>query len=168
MTDEVISQLQSIAGLKIECPSCGCEFPFKRARAFNMYAEYPPSVDQILLLRKTLALQQRAELKLRRKLLAEDRRKRPDRISVTAEATNFGQIGEQILPALETFPYKQDECRVLFKPVDYVVFVGLSACARVEEIRFVEAKTGGGALSPGQRQIRDRVGERKVSHKVIG
>jgi len=167
MADEVITKLHSISGLRIECPGCGSEFPFKRAKAFDMYEKYPPSADEIIASRIQGVAETLADIATRRKELAENRKRKPERITVSTEATVFGQIGEHIFPALTSFPYKRDECRVLLKPVDYVVFAGLSAHARVDEIRFVEAKTGGGTLTAGQRQVRDRISEGKVRHRVI-
>ena len=56
------------------------------------------------------------------------------------------------MPAFLTFPYKQNECRPLFEPIDYIIFKGLSANGRVEVIKFVDMKTGDGRLSKGQRK----------------
>jgi len=44
-----------------------------------------------------------------------------------------------------------------------VSFAGLAQKGRVETIKFVDMKTGDGRLSRGQRQIRDRVLNGKVS-----
>jgi predicted Holliday junction resolvase-like endonuclease len=107
-------------------------------------------------------------LKERKKQLTENKKKQPERISAGAYGSNFGKIAEQILPAFITFPYKQSECRPLFEPVDYVIFAGLSGKGRVQSIKLVDVKAGNATLSKGQRQIRDRVGEGKIRHKVIG
>ena len=168
MARKIIQQLVSIPGLKIECPECNEEFPIKRAKLFSMYDTYPPAVQKIIRDRLESANELRGELKERKKQLTENKKKKPEKIAIAAQASNFGQISEQILPAFLTFPYKQTECRILFKPIDYIVFTGLSGKARVEAIKFVDVKTGDGRLTKGQRQIRDRVIEGKIKHKVIG
>jgi len=133
-----------------------------------MYETYPPAVKQIIQNRLKYASELKVELQDRKKQLTQDKKRKPEKISVSAQASNFGQISEQILPAFITFPYKQSDCRILFKPIDYLVFTGLSGKGCVEAIKFVDVKTGKGSLTPGQRKIRDRVIEGKIKHKVIG
>jgi predicted Holliday junction resolvase-like endonuclease len=169
MTSKLIRQLVSISGLKIECPNpnCGVPFPIGRAKLFSMYDLYPPAVKKIIRLRLQKADQLQADIRERTKALAANRKQKPRKIAVSAHASNFGQISEQILPAFLTFPYKRNECRVLLKPIDYLVFVNLSNKGRVDTIKFVDVKTGNGQLDSRQRKIRDRIGEGKICHNVI-
>jgi predicted Holliday junction resolvase-like endonuclease len=168
MAYKIIQQLMSISGLKIECPNCNEEFSIKRGKLFSMYDTYPPAVQRTIRERLESAGESKAQLKERKDKLAEDRKQRPAKITTSAHGSNFGKIAEQIVPAFLTFPYKQNECRPLFEPIDYIIFAGLSAKGRVEAIKFVDMKTGEARLSKGQRQIRDRVTEGKIKHKVIG
>jgi len=168
VTRKIIQQLTSIAGLKIECPNCNEEFAVKRARLFGMYDSYPATAQKIIQQRLESANELIDELRERAAHLDESKKSKPEKISISAQATNFGQISEQILPAFLTFPYKQEECRILFKPIDYVIFSGLSRRGRIDKINFVELKTGGGQLNRKQRQIRDRVAEGKIKHRIIG
>lgn len=168
MAHKIIKQLVSIPGLKIECPHCDEEFPIKRAKLFSMYDTYPPEVQKIIRERFEFANESKEELKERKKQLAENKEKKPGKITVSAQASNFGQISEQILPAFRDFPYKQSECRTLFKPIDYIVFMNLSGAGCIEAIKLVDVKTGDGRLTKGQKQIRDSVVEGKIKHKVIG
>jgi predicted Holliday junction resolvase-like endonuclease len=132
-----------------------------------MYDTYPPTVQKIIRERLESANELKAELKERKKQLSENKKKKPEKIAVSAQASIFGQISEQILPAFRTFPYQRSECRILFKPIDYIVFTHLSQNGRVEAIKFVDVKTGEGRLDKRQRQIRDRVSEGKIRHRVI-
>jgi predicted Holliday junction resolvase-like endonuclease len=132
-----------------------------------MYDTYLPAVRKIIRERFESATESSEELKERKKQLAANRKKQPERIAAAALGGNFGKIAEQILPAFVTFPYKQNECRPLFEPVDYVIFTGLARKGRVQEIKLVDVKTGAAPLSKRQRQIRDRVTEGKIKHKVI-
>jgi predicted Holliday junction resolvase-like endonuclease len=168
MAHKIIQQLVSIPALKIECPHCTKEFPIKRAKLFSMYDTYPPAVQKIIRERLESANESKGELKERKKQLAENKKRKPEKITAGAQGGNFGTIAEQIVPAFLTFPYKQNECRILFKPIDYIVFTGLSGKGRVGAIKFVDVKTGDGCLTNRQRQIRDRVVEGKIKHKVIG
>jgi predicted Holliday junction resolvase-like endonuclease len=168
MPHKIIKQLLAIPGLEIECPQCAEAFPVKMGKPFSMYDTYPPAVQKIIRGRLEQANYLKDEIKGRRKKLAEDKKRKPEKITVSAQASNFGQISEQILPAFLTFPYKQQECRILFKPIDYIVFTHLSQNGRVEAIKFVDVKTGDGRLDKRQKQIRDRAVSRKVKHRVIG
>lgn len=132
-----------------------------------MYDTYPPAVQKIIRERLESANELSVELKARKQQLAENRKKKPTKITISAQASNFGQISEQILPAFLTFSYKRTECRILFNPIDYIVFTHLSQKGRVEGIKFVDVKTGEGRLNRRQRQIRDRVSEGKIKHRVI-
>lgn len=167
MSKKIIQELTSIQGLKIECPRCSEEFSVKRGKLFNMYDTYPPNVQKILKERMESAKDLTANLVERKRLLAENKKKKPEKIESAARATNFGKISEQILPAFITFPYRQEECRVLLMPIDYLVFAGVSKNNIVEQIKFVDVKTGQGGLSKRQRQIQDRILEGKIKHKVI-
>lgn len=133
-----------------------------------MYDSYPPAIRKIIRRRFESADELNDDLKERKKELAEKKRKQPARIAAGALGANFGKIAEQIIPAFVTFPYKQNECRPLFEPVDYVVFAGLVPKGRVHGIKLVDVKTLNATLSKGQRQIRDRVEEGKIKHRVIG
>lgn len=168
MAHKIIQQLVSIPGLRVQCPHCTEEFPIRRAKLFSMYDTYPPAVQKIIRERFESANESNEELKERKKQLAENKKKKPERIAAGAQGSNFGKIAEQIVPAFVTFPYKQKECRPLFEPIDYIIFTGLSAKGHVHAIKFVDVKAGDGRLSKGQRQIRDRVVEGKIEHKVIG
>jgi predicted Holliday junction resolvase-like endonuclease len=164
---DIIRQLESISGLKVECPHCNEEFPVKRGKLFSMHENYPQAVQKIIRQRFESANVLKEELRARGKELSENKKKKPQRITTSAHGSNFGKIAEQIVPAFLTFPYKQSECRPLFEPIDYIIFTGLSEEHHVEAIKFVDVKTGDARLSKGQRQIRDRVVEGRIKHKVI-
>jgi len=167
MSKKIIQELASISGLKIECPSCSEEFPVKRGKLFNMYDAYPANVQKRLREQLEDINLRKAMLDERKSHLAKNQKKKPEQIETAARATNFGKISEQILPAFITFPYKQEECRVLLMPIDYLVFAGLSKNNKVEQIKFVDVKTGNGSLDKRQRQIQERVLEGNIKHKVI-
>lgn len=67
-----------------------------------------------------------------------------------------GLAAEQLAPYLPGFPYDPTELRFIGKPVDFIAFVGASS-GRIEEVAFVEVKSGGAALSGVERSLRDAV-----------
>ena len=73
-----------------------------------------------------------------------------------------GQVSEQLAPYLPGFPWNPNEVRFLGKPIDFLVFKGMDE-KRIEEVVFVEVKTGDGALSPVERSLRDAIQEQRVS-----
>ncbi len=71
-----------------------------------------------------------------------------------SQATISGQVHEQLLPLLPSFPFNPKDVRFLGSPVDLVVFDGLDAGA-LRQVVFVEVKTGRSTLSRRERQLRD-------------
>jgi hypothetical protein len=79
-----------------------------------------------------------------------------------------GKVAEQWAPFVDGFPGRATEARFLGAPVDYVVFRGIDH-GRVDEVVFVEVKSGDGALSAIERALRDCVTAGRVSfveHRV--
>jgi predicted Holliday junction resolvase-like endonuclease len=72
-----------------------------------------------------------------------------------------GLAAEQLAPYLPGFPFDPTEVRFIGKPVDFVAFVG-SAAGSVEEVAFVEVKSGNASLSPVERSLRDAIARGKV------
>ncbi|MBI3608802.1 MAG: hypothetical protein HY207_12615, partial [Nitrospirae bacterium] len=103
MGNKVIKQLLAVPGLRIECPNCDEAFSIKRAKLFGMYDSYPPAVQRMLRERFQAANEVRDELKQRKKTLAENRKKKPEKITVSAQASNFGQISELSFPSSFVF-----------------------------------------------------------------
>jgi predicted Holliday junction resolvase-like endonuclease len=73
-----------------------------------------------------------------------------------------GLAAEQLAPWLPGFPWNPGELRFIGKPIDFLVFRG-AAEGRIDEVVFVEVKTGGATLSGIERALRDAVREKRVS-----
>jgi predicted Holliday junction resolvase-like endonuclease len=93
----------------------------------------------------------------------------PDRLAAErgdavkrSRAVLGGLAAEQLAPYLPGFPFDPTELRFIGKPVDFIAFVG-SSRGRIEEVAFVEVKSGGAALSPVERSLRDAVKGGRVS-----
>jgi predicted Holliday junction resolvase-like endonuclease len=72
-----------------------------------------------------------------------------------------GLASEQLAPYLPGFPFDPTEVRFIGKPVDFLAFVG-SASGRIEEVAFVEVKTGNATLTPVERSLRDAIKSGRV------
>ena len=72
-----------------------------------------------------------------------------------------GLAAEQLAPYLPGFPFDPTELRFVGKPVDFLAFVG-SSSGRIEEVVFVEVKSGNASLTPVERSLRDAVKEARV------
>lgn len=82
-----------------------------------------------------------------------------------------GQVTEQMAPLFPDFPARYDEVKFIGKPVDFIAFKGLEENAEngkvyVDEVLFIEVKTGGSALSGRERAIRDAVEAGRVRYVV--
>ncbi|MBS7261850.1 MAG: Holliday junction resolvase [Treponema sp.] len=75
-----------------------------------------------------------------------------------------GQVAEQVSPFLPEFPGNPGDCRFVGKPVDFIVFSGMTENNSVDEILFVEVKTGNSALSEREKQVRDCVMKGRVRY----
>ncbi|MDX9826508.1 MAG: Holliday junction resolvase-like protein [Spirochaetia bacterium] len=72
-----------------------------------------------------------------------------------------GQVAEQLAPYLPEFPCSFEDARFLGKPLDYVCFSGAST-GEVDEIVFVEVKTGESSLSKVEKSARQAIIDGRV------
>lgn len=73
-----------------------------------------------------------------------------------------GQVAEQLAPWLPDFPFDPGDVRFIGKPVDFIAFKG-SSTGKIEEVAFVEVKTGTSGLSGVERSLRDAIEEGRVA-----
>ncbi len=72
-----------------------------------------------------------------------------------------GMFSEQLAPFLPNFNFKPTECRFIGKPIDFICFKGLDD-RNVEEVVFVEVKSGNSKLSSSEKKLKDAVEKKKV------
>ena len=82
-----------------------------------------------------------------------------------------GQATEHLAPYMMDNINPKD-CRFMGNPVDYIVFDGLSAVTdktakEINQIKFIDIKTGKSNLNTAQRRIRDAIKEGKVSFEIV-
>jgi len=73
-----------------------------------------------------------------------------------SRSTLSGQFLERLAPHFPDFPYEPTDLRFIGTPVDYIVFSGLSV-GEVDEIVFLEVKSGASNLTTKERRVRDAV-----------
>jgi predicted Holliday junction resolvase-like endonuclease len=85
-----------------------------------------------------------------------------------SRSVNNGKIQEHLAPLFPEFAERFDlsDARFLGAPIDYIVFRGLSE-DRVDEIVFLDVKTGQASLSKRQQAIRAAINERRVSFETL-
>ncbi|MFH1503159.1 MAG: Holliday junction resolvase-like protein [Candidatus Diapherotrites archaeon] len=72
-----------------------------------------------------------------------------------------GQFSEQLAPYLPNFNYSPTECRFLGKPIDFLVFKGMDG-KEIEEVIFVEVKSGKSKLSLQEKNLKDTIEKKRV------
>lgn len=76
------------------------------------------------------------------------------------------QVSEKVAPLLPDFPYNYKDLTFLGKWVDYIVFDGLSH-KQLNQIIFLEIKTGRSNLNANERMIRDCIAAGRVSYEIL-
>jgi len=94
-----------------------------------------------------------------------EQRTRQDAIKRSAHVV-MGKVTEHLMPFLPEFPYNPKDARFLGSPVDLIVFNGLSD-GNLQEVIFIEVKTGNSELSTRERQLRNIIQLRKVKWAEI-
>ncbi|MGP1432327.1 MAG: Holliday junction resolvase-like protein [Treponema sp.] len=97
------------------------------------------------------------------KHLAEEiRRAREDAVKRSRAVLN-GQFSEQFAPFFPDFPANPTESRFIGKPVDFIAFSGLSSSS-INEVLFIEVKTGNSRLSKPEQSLRDAIEHKRVRY----
>lgn len=77
----------------------------------------------------------------------------------------IGQVSEQMAPLLPDFPYHYKDAMFLGKWVDYVIFDGMHRGV-IENIIFLEVKSGVSQLNKNEKMIKDAVIAGKLRYDV--
>lgn len=72
-----------------------------------------------------------------------------------------GQFSEQLAPFLPNFKFLPSECRFIGKPIDLVVFKGMDE-KKINEVVFVEVKSGNAKLSPQETNLKETIKNKRV------
>ena len=152
--NEVINSLNS-GNFYCECPcGCGKEIKLKDAGLFYLSELTDDAKKAFKTMQENLKKQR---LKLTRK---------KELKSKHTQSVNFGFISEKIVTAMNNFPFEHNDCRSLFKPIDYIIFEGLNKNGSVSKIIFTEIKSGNAYLNGHQKEIKSLVANKKVELKI--
>lgn len=94
---------------------------------------------------------------------SEFKKQRKDAVN-RSRAVLGGQFSEQIAPFLPGFPCNPGDVRFVGKPIDFVAFPGSAEGTDIEEIYFIEVKSGQSKLSPREKQIKLAVEQGRVKY----
>ena len=83
-----------------------------------------------------------------------------------SKAVINGQITEQFAPLFRDFPCDLNDAKFIGKPVDFVGFKGLDSKGVVDEVLFIEVKTGNSVLSSREKAIKDAIDAKKVRYVI--
>ena len=84
--------------------------------------------------------------------------------ALRSRAVLAGHFSEQLSPFLPDFPFNPSECKFLGKPIDFLVFEGMDN-KEINNIVFVEVKSGNSKLSQQERKLKDAIQNKRVSWK---
>ncbi len=121
----------------------------------------------IVLARFQQDVEKAAAVKLEAWRLKEEKAIREDAIK-RSQSVITGKVTEHILPYLEGFDFNPKDCRFIGSPLDFLVFHGLSEKEYIDELVFVEIKTGKTpALTDREKAVRDAVMNKRVRWQII-
>ena len=75
-----------------------------------------------------------------------------------------GQFGEQVAPYLPGFPCNPGDCKFLGQPVDFIAFPGSAVGKPIDEVLFIEVKSGKSQLSEREKQIRSAIKNGRIRY----
>ena len=81
-----------------------------------------------------------------------------------SRAVISGQVVEQLAPLLPNFPCSLDDAKFLGQPIDYVAFSTDKRTGLIDEVLFIEVKTGSSGLSPREKSLKKAVEQGRVRY----
>ena len=81
-----------------------------------------------------------------------------------SKAVISGQVVEQLAPLFPDFPCSVRDAKFLGQPIDYVAFVSDPKTGLIDEVLFIEVKTGGSTLSPREKSLKKAVKQGRVRY----
>lgn len=81
-----------------------------------------------------------------------------------SKSVTSGLVFEQISPFLPSFPCDFCDVRFVGKPIDFVGFKGLNKNNLVDEVLFIEVKTGKSCLTQREKSVKEAVEHGRVRY----
>jgi len=150
---QIISMLTT-GNFYTECPDCQETIMLRNAHLFYL-DDFNEKAGETYKQYQSELKEMRIEVKRRKENITK-------RSEIGAKAVNIGFIIERIATSIEGFPHYCNDCRSLFKPIDYVVFEGLADNGVVNKMFWVDIKTGNNKLNDNERQAKLLVESKKL------
>lgn len=81
-----------------------------------------------------------------------------------SKAVISGQVVEQLAPLLPNFPCSPADAKFLGQPIDYIAFVSDKKTGLIEEVVFIEVKTGSSTLSKREQSLKKAIKDGRVKY----
>ena len=163
----LIKQLKTMKNVTAGCPCCGGEFKVASATLFDPATELPDEAQEAVASKQTLLNEEAQRIEEVKRKLEHQKHQATEGAKEKATVVNIGKIAEKVVTAWDGFDHHPLDCTALFDPVDYIAFDGLVSSERMEQVSFIEIKTGSSRLTKGQKLIKDAVEDGRVEIEQI-
>ena len=148
-----IDDLQK-SNVTARCNHCNSSSPLSKYSLFDGTKDFPESIQNIINQYETILTEKHETLD--KQIMRTDEGAEKKAIEV-----GFGKIIEKIIHLHKDFNIPLEDCRFLAEPLDVIVFNG-SSQNNVNNITFMEIKSGAARLNKHQRMIRDAIKDGNV------
>lgn len=163
----VIRELKSSNQLVARCPRCDSEFPIAQARMFDGTSELPEDAARIIERREREIEARTSQIKGGLEKLGRREKTATEGAEKKAMLVGLCLVLEKIVTCWKDFPHQPQDCRALYEPIDYIAFDGLTDSGKIDQIAFLDVKTGEATLKKRQRLLRDAVKAGQVDYKEV-
>ena len=138
----------------------------------ELYVRYENTINFEIDKYKKTVLKEQVDLVRQEEQLKFNKFKQEETAKISKEAISksksvlIGKATEHVVPYFKEFPYNPNDARFLGSPIDLIVFNGISE-NNLQEIVFVEIKTGKSTLSDREKQVKNCVENKNVVYKKI-
>ena len=164
---QIIKELKATNQLKARCPFCEEEFTLSKAILFDASAALPDIAAEKVEQRKTELVERATSIRDEQAELRQRKHSATDGAEKKAMEVGLGLVLEKIVTGWQGFPHAPYDCRSLFEPIDYVAFDGMTENQQVDQIAFLDVKSGKARLNRHQNIIREAVNDHRVEYKEV-
>lgn len=164
---QIIKELKESSQLKARCPYCDEEFTLSKAVLFDAASELPPAAVDLIEGRKQDLKERAIHIREEQTELRRRKHSATDGAEKKAMEVGLGFVLEKIVTCWNGFPHEPHDCRSLYEPIDYVAFDGMTESAAVEQVAFLDVKSGEAKLNKHQRLVRDAINDGRVDYREV-
>jgi predicted Holliday junction resolvase-like endonuclease len=164
---QIIKDLKASNQIKARCPYCDEEFALSKAILFDAACELPQAAVDLIAGREQDLKDRACHIRDEQMELRRRKHAATDGAEKKAMEVGLGLVLEKIVTGWNGFPHEPHDCRSLFEPIDYVAFDGLTEKAAVEQVAFLDVKSGDAKLNKHQRLVRDAIKDGRVDYREV-